>query len=711
MAKLPYLYDEKFLLEMDNLRLRHQYAKITVLDFMTEKTIEDITGRVTSGSISLNGDSCVRRTANLTFVIDDPEYFNLFKVSNLLSINKKIELSIGLENTTNKYKDYPIIWYPQGTYVITSPSISYSTSGLTVGLQLKDKMCLLNGDCGGVLPAQTTLSEIEDVDASGATIITYPTIYQIIQELVNHFGGEQLGKIIINDLGERTYQIMRSISATPIYAHKTSAENESYTFDNDPEGEDDLVFYSSEPICYSPTDFTYPGELIVQAGATVTSVLDTIKNTLGGNFEYFYDIEGNFVFQEIKNYLNTSQATILNNIKNKDNTGKALNEAYAVIRDKGKAVYSFKDSPLIISYNVTPNYLNIKNDFLVWGTRTTVNGLKIPIRYHLAIDKRPEIVTFENVFIYLSNIDGDKNVIKAQIPLKLPYQNIDRNGIGTSGIVYQIGTPDNYQFYVWSEDAVDYIEVTDVGKLKEKYRPVDWRTVLYLQGSLGDQYGTDSNYYYIELKNEWPKLYDLRPRQRGGYHQGDDFYFDTEGEGQSFWSYVTEDPTSIDYYLDFIDSGAAISEFSVGVIGRRQKVIQDDDINCIFEPSKFCNTVAIKEETEGLKKQKMQEEIKQCLLDGRDYSKVDANIYDFFVMGSGFFSAYETIRSALQEWTDYNESIQLTCVPIFHLEPNTRITVENRNLNINGDYMMRSLSIPLGGGTMSISANKVVEKL
>ena len=77
MAKLPYLYDDKFLLEMDNLRLRHQYAKITVLDFMTEKTIEDITGRVTSGSISLNGDSCVRRTANLTFVIDDPEYFNL----------------------------------------------------------------------------------------------------------------------------------------------------------------------------------------------------------------------------------------------------------------------------------------------------------------------------------------------------------------------------------------------------------------------------------------------------------------------------------------------------------------------------------------------------------------------------------------------------------------------------------------------------------
>ena len=35
-------------------------------------------------------------------------------------------------------------------------------------------------------------------------------------------------------------------------------------------------------------------------------ILDKIIEVLG-NFEYFYDVNGNFIFQEIKNYLNNSQ--------------------------------------------------------------------------------------------------------------------------------------------------------------------------------------------------------------------------------------------------------------------------------------------------------------------------------------------------------------------------------------------------------------------
>ena len=55
---------------------------------------------------------------------------------------------------------------------------------------------------------------------------------------------------------------------------------------------------------YKETDFTYPGELVLDAGDTVTSLLDKIVDVLG-NFEYFYDVNGRFIFQEIKNYLNT----------------------------------------------------------------------------------------------------------------------------------------------------------------------------------------------------------------------------------------------------------------------------------------------------------------------------------------------------------------------------------------------------------------------
>jgi hypothetical protein len=46
---------------------------------------------------------------------------------------------------------------------------------------------------------------------------------------------------------------------------------------------------------YRKTDLTYAGDLIANVGETVTSVLDKIKNMLG-EFEYFYDLDGRFVF-------------------------------------------------------------------------------------------------------------------------------------------------------------------------------------------------------------------------------------------------------------------------------------------------------------------------------------------------------------------------------------------------------------------------------
>ena len=71
---------------------------------------------------------------------------------------------IGFLNTTDKYLDYPIIWFPQGVYVIISPNITHNSQGINVSLTIHDKMALLNGECGGVLPASVIFHEVEDVD-------------------------------------------------------------------------------------------------------------------------------------------------------------------------------------------------------------------------------------------------------------------------------------------------------------------------------------------------------------------------------------------------------------------------------------------------------------------------------------------------------------------------------------------------------------------
>jgi hypothetical protein len=51
----------------------------------------------------------------------------------------------------------------------------------------------------------------------------------------------------------------------------------------------------NQDIGYELTDFTYPSDLILDAGDTVTDLLDKIIDALG-NYEYFFDINGNFIF-------------------------------------------------------------------------------------------------------------------------------------------------------------------------------------------------------------------------------------------------------------------------------------------------------------------------------------------------------------------------------------------------------------------------------
>lgn len=828
MAKPQYLLDENFLIELDNLQIRHQVARITVLDFKTESKIEDITGRITTGNISINGDSAVRRTANLTFVIDDVNNFNLFKVSSLLSINKKIKLEVGIENPTDKYQDDKIIWFPQGIYIIAQVSISSSTSGVTASIQLKDKMCLLNGEFGGVFPAQTRLDKIYDIDSNGVQVIRTPTIYQIIQEVICHFGGENLGKIIINDVGSLVYQTMVWQGAEPLYVIN---DKDTYIFSlnkSDVQGRHYTEYKKGDEVCYAPTDFIYPtgssGELTASAGGTVTSVLDNIKNVLG-NFEYFYDLEGNFIFQEIKNYLNTSQATYINKgLHIGDET------AYYKSRANGKSIYSFSESPLIISYNVNPNYINIKNDFVVWGHKKGEKNRLI--RYHLAIDEKPELINFPEVYVYKN--DG---LIMAQVPFDLDIENktnfIYENGIGNPGIIYRyienntlleyqrqiisnwreynsdgtwkakrsiqlcytdlenwdknkelvkdnkyiqnlyreimslnlndftisnelaqllhfqnINNSNYISYYYWDNIQGKYIDVTNSGKLYTNYMPEDWRTVLYLQGSLATPYGTDSNYYYAELKNEWPKIYDLRPKIKGGYSSEDGFW-NCSGTGQSFWQEYVDNPQELDYFLDFINPDSQIGEFNIDNIGRRQKIENIDQINCLFSPHKLTNIVVIKEVTSSdtkkswreLRSMATQEPSKKwrqiqkdniwehfigsaqneiqmnlehkisCIESGRAYTEINPFIYNNLAIGTSYVSAFERIRSNLEDYTDFCETISISAVPIYHLEPNTRIFIANRNLHINGDYLIRSLSIPLGNGTMSIQANKVNEKI
>lgn len=666
----PYLQDSSFLKLFDKLKVKEQYVKITILDFL-EKPIQAIEGRVLGGSINIDGNSSIRRTCNLSIIASEHEN-DLTNVDNLLSLNKKVKVEVGFLNTTNQYKDFDIIWYPLGIYVIINPSISHGSDGVTISLQLKDKMCLLNGECGGVIPASTTFNEYETVDENGNFFLTYPTIFQIIQELVNHFGGEQLGKIIISDIDTRVKKVMKWVGSSPLYIIK-DAEGETVQYTPTTNAAEigsrayTMYEYGSD-IGYIYTDFIYPSELIGDAGSSVCDILDKIKDTLG-NYEYFYDIDGNFIFQEIKNYLNTSQSTIELNKLNK--------EDYLIDQSKGKAVYTFDDSSLITSYSNTPQFNMIKNDFIIWGIKENNNGNTFPIRYHLAIDKKPSIGNEYECFFYT---DPNDNLVKAKCPIKYPTKK-DFPKVGAQEIFYM--ALDTGIIYEWSPKEKDYLSITvDLQKIKTN----DWRSELYLSGSQSEPLGRDSNYYYTELVTEWPKLFDVK--------------------NNKFFEETLKYPSDIDYYLDFIDSSAAISEMSISNIGRRTKIINDDSINCIFEPE-IPDLVLLNTGDE-----KIAELRKECEDKGQDYIQMDPNLYNMTTGGGNFNSAYNMARELLYQYTSYNESITINALPIYYLEPNIRISVRDFQSGIHGDYMINSMSIPLDiTSTMTLSCTRALERI
>ena len=193
----PYLEDKEFLLQIDNLQSKEIFVNIISLTW-DEIEISNIEGLITSGNININGSSSVRKTCSLTMQVgeNNEKELGINNIKELISIDKKIKLEIGIKNTTKKYTNYDIIWFPMGTFVITGVNYTHNLQGISISLTLKDKMCMLNGFCGGTFPATTTFHEATIEDNLNETL----SIYQIIQELVHHFGGEDLNNIIINDV-------------------------------------------------------------------------------------------------------------------------------------------------------------------------------------------------------------------------------------------------------------------------------------------------------------------------------------------------------------------------------------------------------------------------------------------------------------------------------------------------------------------------------
>jgi hypothetical protein len=135
---------------------------------------------------------------------------------------------------------------------------------------------------------------------------------------------------------------------------------------------------------YRFTELTYPGDLIGAVGEVLTSILDKVKTMLG-NFEYFYDLDGQFIFQK-KKTISTEWLPI-----------KTESDGQISINYDDDVAYTFNGGVLVTTFNNNPQLGNLRNDYSVWGERIGVSGKALPVHMRYAIDKKP---------VYYKALDG-----------------------------------------------------------------------------------------------------------------------------------------------------------------------------------------------------------------------------------------------------------------------------------------------------------------
>lgn len=116
------------------LKSRTVYVKVEILNNQ-DVMIDRLDGISIDGSMNINADSLIRRTANIKFILYD---YLLPTQESKLAINNRVRLWIGLSD----YNDN-IYYFNLGIFIINDISIDVSISEKTISLNLVDKMYLL----------------------------------------------------------------------------------------------------------------------------------------------------------------------------------------------------------------------------------------------------------------------------------------------------------------------------------------------------------------------------------------------------------------------------------------------------------------------------------------------------------------------------------------------------------------------------------------
>ena len=790
------LLDNIFLEKLFTAYDREIYAKITALNF-DEFPTEEISGKVTGGSINVDGTSACRRTCSLTLVANEVNINDYY-----WGLNTKFELQIGLTNRIDeKYPD--IIWFKEGIYLITTFSTALGTSNYTINIQGKDKMGLLDGTIGGTLTALSYDFGREDyTDENGVSHRRKLPIRDIVTELIHEYAHEPWENIIVQDLDDFGVELLqyRGTTTNPLYLffNINSQEVEQMTLDgsftvykgrqisctisnienivfevndkgeeikgkyynlnelytvsnptafklnkNDEEENYYIIKITTGQTCgYRMTDITYAGDLIANVGETVVSVLDKICKMLG-DFEYYYDTEGKFIFKRKNQYIYKSfnhHTTI------ESSQSYVENSAYI-----SPTIWDFTGSTLVTSFNNTPNLSELKNDYSLWGTRKSLTGNDLPVHLRYAIDKKPTYYKTlrgdaygttmfrDQIRDQITKEAHDEETINRRIEEKLKdiiivdwreiiyqmaidyrrFNHCDDFGLKVQEIngkqldgkyIYPRGVTGYEQYYVdmegfWRQIYCPQYDYTTITLSENQYINAKPGEYFVKYWNTDDENCYEARYLYKDITTADLTYNDISNgvlhTVSSPYNLTTTYYYKPDpNEWINGWNPIVDNsPESLNFWFDFLDDGGDIERYGTSFVGDRPKAVNDSMIKSIY--FRETPTLIFTDNIANIDKKL-----------GYSYLQYSPAMASLFTMSAQGKDAIDVLYEHLYKNSYCIESVTVNALPIYHLEPNNMINILDTRAGINGTYVMTKFTLPLTyNGTMSITATKAVEEI
>jgi hypothetical protein len=166
------------------------YAKLELLD-KEFKTVETIEGEVVEDNYSIDAESDIRRTYNVTLIVKDSAL--LIGSDRKIWLDKYIRVSTGIIHSRTR----EIRWYPLGIYIFSAADYSYDASTKTLTLSCLDRMAELTGTRNGQVSGIAVSIPMKVTNSGGAEV--YNTIRSAMVDTVTQLG--KISKYRIEDVG------------------------------------------------------------------------------------------------------------------------------------------------------------------------------------------------------------------------------------------------------------------------------------------------------------------------------------------------------------------------------------------------------------------------------------------------------------------------------------------------------------------------------